>query len=289
MQRLSFLELLSEVFDEEKKERQGHNKDYEYRHNPSSASFKCADGKVVGSCLRQLYYKATKVAESNPSDFTSKLQMGFGDAIHSFLLGKLSKSKKIQLTSEASGKCHVDPLQREVSYRLDGLVGYDGSLGCLEIKSKQSYAVQRMMKEGGVSADTLCQVISYHGTNPLLSWTHLVSIGRDNALRVEQRIEKRGEGFVCIPILPTGKEASVPELCFGGIVARWKELEDYVAWQKPPRRDYKAVLKDDGSVTDKRTKKGVDYKSDWRCLYCNYKDCCWTQPDAKQEAVQIPC
>ena len=126
-----FLSILDDVFEAEVKARD--SIDREMRHYPSSASFVKSDGSVVGSCLRQLYYRATKEPESNPRDMTGFLQTGFGGAIHDFLISKLQKSKVVKLTPESSGRITVDPLTKEISFRLDALVSHKGDIGGLEI------------------------------------------------------------------------------------------------------------------------------------------------------------
>lgn len=280
-----FLDLLKEVYEEEDKTpRSG-----EFRHNPSSASVKKANGTVVGACLRQLYYKAKGEPVSDPKELTVKLQGDFGNGIHDRVVAKLQKSKKARIIPEAAGQVTVDELTQVVSFRLDGLVTYKGELGCLEIKTQQSFGLQRMIREGGPKESDILQVLSYFGTNPDLRWAALVYFGRDNALRAEYHIYKNNDGvFVIRGILPARDEKPLADgLTFGGIVERWKELEGSVRENRIPARDYKVVLTKDGRITDKRTKNGVDYKSDFRCMYCPYMTTCWTQEDAKDFAYKV--
>lgn len=283
---ISFLDLFEEVIQEEKREKAEYYKTYEYKHNPSSASFVYASGKVVGACLRQLYYKAKKVASSNPEDLTGILQMGFGDAIHTWFLGKLAKSKKVQITTESAGKVHIDPLAREVSYRLDGLVDNQGERGWLELKTKQSFAVQRLFKED-ISADNLLQGISYFGANPGLSFGNFITVGRDTALRLEHQVTRKEDRYFVQGVLPYSPIKEIPELSFEGVKKRWAELEVCLKTDTVPNRDYKVVFNEDGQIVAKRQKKCVEYKSDWRCLYCSYKDHCWSQPDKNKDEVKV--
>lgn len=280
-----FLDLLKEVYEDEAKiPRSG-----EFRHNPSSASVKKADGSVVGACLRQLYYKATNEPISDPKDFTNVLQADFGNGIHDRVVAKLQKSKKLRLIPEAAGQVTVDELTQVVSFRLDGLVTFRGELGCLEIKTQQSFGLQRMIRSGGPKESDVLQVLSYFGTNPDLRWAALVYFGRDNALRAEYHIYKDENGqFMIRGILPERAERPIAEgLTFEGIVARWKELEAAVRENHVPARDYKVVLTKEGRVTDKRTKNGVDYKSDFRCMYCPYMTTCWSGPNAVEAAYKV--
>lgn len=282
-----FLDLLKEVYEEDTKSRDA--KTIEVRHNPSSASIKKPDGTVVGACLRQLYYKATGQEVSEKKELTTKLQGDFGNAIHEKLQDKLQKSKRITLVPEASGKVAVDGLTKEVSYRLDGLVSYHGELGCLEIKTVQSFALTRMLKEvGGPKESDILQILSYFGTNPDLRWAALLYFGRDTAFRSEHHILKQTDGtFTIKGITPEKTEKKIEGLSYEEIVKRWKELETYLEKAETPPRDYKVVLDKEGKVTPKRTKNHVDYKSDFRCMYCSYRTTCWAGPDAAKDSYTV--
>lgn len=282
-----FLDLLQETLNNEDKEREKKGP-REFRHNPSSASFKRENGTVVGACLRQLYWRATNEPESNARDFTSRLQGLFGNSIHDAINAVLAKCRKIRTEPEAPGRVTVDELSKEISFRIDNLVTYQGEDGFLEIKSVQSFAVQRMVKEGGPKPKDILQCLSYFGTNENLRWCSLVYVGRDNAFRAEYHIYKDPETgrFVIEGKFP--KQKAVPlEFTFKGIVARWKELEAKVAKKELPDRDFKAVLDSEGKVVDRRQKHHVVYETDPQCKYCSYKTKCWSLPDAQEASRKV--
>lgn len=284
----NFLNLLEEVYEEEDKKREENAKEG-FRHNPSSASFRKANGEVIGACVRALYYKATKEPKTEATPLTTKLQGDFGNGIHDKITEKLKKSDKIKIIAESPGKTVVDELTHEVSYRLDGLVTHKGEEGYLEIKTMQSFALQRMVKSGEPREKDVLQVLSCLGAKPELRWAALVYFGRDNAYRAEYHIYKDPETgtYVYKGITPKLHEKDIDELSYEGIVARWKELEVAVEQQKEPPRDFKAVLRSDGTVTDKRVKNGVEYKTPNACLYCSWQTKCWTSEDAVDNSVQI--
>jgi len=283
-----FLNLIDEVMTSEREVRAVKYKDYAYRHNPSSASFKKQDGTVIGSCMRQLWYKATKVKESNATDSASFLKMGFGDAIHDWFMRKLQKSKKITLLPEVGGRVLMDPLTREISFRVDGLATHRSELGGFELKTTQGMALSWMKKAGkGPKEDHLLQILSYFGTNEAIQWYSLVYVARDSAFKMEFHITKEDDGYYFQSVFPNGPKTKIPELSFQGIVSRWVTLESYVKSEIMPPRDYKIVFNDSGEIVPNRVKKGVRYRSDWRCLYCSFKDLCWSQPDAKKEAYSV--
>lgn len=278
----NFLNILDNVLLEEVKTNKDKYKDSGYRHYPSSASTKLKDGRVVGACLRQLYYRATKEPVTEDTDTTGLLQMLFGDAIHGAIQAKLAKSKEIRITSESKGKVLLDTLTKEVSYRLDGLVTFDGEHGGLELKTTQSRAVSDKdwgIKARGPKEDHLLQVITYMGIDPALKWFALVYVGRDTAYRLEFHITREGDKFFV-----DGKE--IVGLNFTGVMARWVELETYLKDNKLPPRDYKVWLKPDGTIQETKTIKGKFFKSDFRCLYCPYAQKCWSEPDAQNDSYK---
>lgn len=283
-----FLELLEEVYTQEDKKREETVKEG-FTHNPSSASFTKANGQVIGACVRALYYKATKEPKTNPVSLTTKFQGDFGNAIHDKITEKLKKSDKIKIIPESPGKTIVDPLTNEVSYRLDGLITHKGEEGYLEIKTMQSFALQRMAKTGNPRDKDILQVLSCLGARSDLRWAALVYFGRDNAYRAEYHIYKDPltDTYVIKGIIPAKHEIDIDELSFEGIVSRWKELEVAVEQQKVPKRDFKAVLRDDGTVTDKRVRNYVEYETASACKYCSWQTKCWTDVGALEDSVKI--
>ena len=281
-----FLSLLNDVFDQEDKD---HITKTGYNHNPSSATMVGDDGEVVGACMRALYWKATGEPVTDKKDFTVKMQGMFGGAIHDAITDKLSKSGKIKLTPESPGKLLVDPLTHEISFRLDGLVSHLGELGCLEIKTQQSWGLQRMVREGGPKKSDILQVLCYFGTNEDIRWASLVYVARDTAFRAEYHIYKDPETkeFVIKGITPTKAEKPLDGLSFERVVSRWKELEGHVDRKELPKRDFKAVLRADGTVVASKTKNYVEYKTAFQCMYCSWRTLCWTQPDALENSVKI--
>lgn len=278
-----FLEILEEVCNELPRG------PYEYRHNPSSATMKTTSGRVVGACMRQLYYKSMGEPESEKKEFTNRLQAGFGNAIHDWITIRLAKSKKISIIPESAGKVFVDGLSREVSFRLDGLVTHKGEIGCLEIKTVQGYGLQRMIKEGGPKESDLLQVLCYFATNENIKWTSLVYVARDSGYRAEYHVWKDDAGrYMYRSMLPEGPIKMIDDLSFDAIKARWAELEANIVAGTIPARDYKVVFNKEGIIVDKRVKLGVEYKSHFRCMYCPYTTTCWSGDNAKRDAVQIP-
>ena len=282
----NFIELLEQTYENEEAkyvEKEG------YRHNPSNASLLTEEGKAVGACIRSLYWKATKEPVTDKKALTVKLQGDFGNGIHDRLYHVLKKSDKIKLTSELPGKVIVDPLTQEISYRLDAVVDHKGESGYLEVKTMQSFALRQMALKGNPREKDVLQVLVGLGVNPELRWGSLLYFGRDNAYRAQYNIYKDDAlGVYMIQgVVPASRAKPIKELSFKKVVERWKELEGHVERKELPKRDYKVVLRDDGTVTDHRDKNLVTYESDKACLYCSYKSKCWSLPDAKEESYKV--
>jgi hypothetical protein len=264
------------ILDEVEKRRLG-RKNYPYRHNPSSASIK-VNGKVEGQCLRKLYYKATKEEETNKTDFCGIMRMGFGDAIHYYLSQKFKKAEGMVYADEVGTKFNVDELTQQVSYRMDGLISMDGSIGGCELKTVQGQAITGKgwgIKAKGPKLDHLLQIICYFKADKNLKWFSLIYVARDNAYPIEFSITYDHDKDV---ISVNGK--AVDGATYKGILARWVELEDCLKKGIAPPRDFKVWLKDDGTIQATKQIKGVMYKSDFHCNYCPFKDKCWKEKDA---------
>lgn len=282
MQIPNFVDALEEILKDDQAERKEKYKDSDYRHYPSSASVKKANGKVAGACIRQLYYRAKKEPEQGQANVTGLMTAGFGDAIHYWLLNKYGQSKKFRLMKEAGGRFLYDPLTQEISYRLDGLVTTDDDMGGLEIKTVKDDAITGTkyydgIKDLGPKEDHLLQVICYMMAQPQLKWFALVYYSRDSAYTAQFNITREGDTFFV-----DGKE--IKDLNFKSVVDRWQELETFISSNTLPPRDFKVWLKADGAIQAVKYVNGDRFKSDFRCMYCPYSQKCWSEADAKQNS-----
>ena len=282
----NILSILEEVLikeDEEYKESHSHS----IRHNPSSAMVTGESGKRIGACMRQLWYKAKQIPNSEPRKFSSRLTALFGDSIHTGVIARLQKSKKISLIGEAPGRVSIDGLTKEISFRLDGLVTYRGELGGLELKTGMGYGIQKMVREQGPKPKDILQCLSYFGTNEALMWFSLVYMARDSGFVAEYHIWKEDGQFFIKGLVPHMAQTEITELTFPGIVAEWKKLEEHIEKDAIPKRDYKVVFADDGRIVDSRVKKGLKYISDKACMWCSYQTTCWKSEGWEEDSIKI--
>ncbi len=133
----------------------------------------------------------------------------------------------------------------------------------------------------------LLQILTYFGTNEAILWFGLVYMARDTGYRAEYHIWKEDGKFFIKGVLPRTTTEEITDLSFNGILTEWKRLEDSIGSGEIPNRDYKVVFADDGRIVPHRIKRGYKYETDKSCIYCSWKDKCWSLPDAKDEAVKI--
>ena len=278
----NFLNALEVILKDNSAKKKEQYKDYPYFHNPSSATLRKPDGSLVGACLRQLWYRATKTPESEPINITSSLQALFGDCIHKGLLDLYGQSKDFRIMKESGGKFVIDTLTKEVSYRIDGIVSQEEDMGGLELKTTQGRALTGPgwgIRDKGPKEDHLLQVICYMKAQPSLKWFALVYVARDDAYRMQFNITRKDDEFFLDGV-------KIKDLNFTGIEARWKELESHIKNNTVPPRDYKVFLKPDGTIAKTKTVGKLTKKSDFRCLYCAYSSLCWSQSDASKDAYK---
>jgi hypothetical protein len=55
---------------------------------------------------------------------------------------------------------------------------------------------------------------------------------------------------------------------------RLRGIEMMIGLGSMPARDFQVAIMD-GEIKDKFVRGKVQYKSDWQCRYCDFKDLCW--------------
>lgn len=286
----AFLKELKALYEQKQAAQDEYRKKViELRHNPSSASM-VLDGKVIGACNRALYWRHFKEPKSDESGFANVLQRDFGNAIHDLILNVFKTSKNFKLLDEQGGKVVLDPLTHELSYRIDGIVITPESKGGMELKTVQGGALSNQKKEGTTPKQDHClQVADYLHADQSLEWFSLVYLARDSGFHMEYHLWYDDNKLYCQRVLPWAEVVCLDWLDYDKVLERRSALELAVKNTTLPPRDFKVVLKDDGTITDKRQRNNVEYKSDFLCAkYCDWRTKCWSMPDAKEHSIQIP-
>lgn len=211
----------------------------------------------VSKCTRQLYYKWTKCQISNEIEAGGYWKMEMGAKIHD-LISNFLEDAGLEIAPEISFQKDVG-LNYPISGRIDNLfIDEDDKLAGIEVKTSYGAGIKRLQSAAQPRSEDLMQVIMYMGCNPEIDRFYLLYIGRDNAYRTQFVVDKN---------------TNTP-WTFDELLNRFKELEDCVLTMRIPQREFEVVFKDN-EIKSKYQKNNVTYKSDWQCMYCQYRDYCW--------------
>lgn len=209
------------------------------------------------ACKRQIFYKKTGVSPSNPITEASLIKMSMGDAVH----------EKIQTVLMDMGIYEKGEEFEEIIwndlvwiYRVDGVLNVNDTRYVLEIKSIYNTGFKQIEKNA--KQDHELQLLMYLIFENI-DRGMILYIGRDNGFMVEydyfvESLKEKYKDFMSYKLV---------EL---------KELKTKIELDIIPDRDYQIAMKNNnGLITEKFQKDNNQYKTDWQCSYCQYKDLCW--------------
>lgn len=235
---------------------------------------------------------------SDPMDGTSWWRVNIGNAIHDLVQREFAAMveagakpwPEFAFDSEVrSGQVVIDgslrdggvALRHPISARTDALfIDRDGAKAGAEIKSTYGAGVQKM-KDRMPEDRTLTQVLFYLALFGAERY-YIPIVSRDDANRVLFVVSRKDRasclaGYEVHRVLPTGdtaKAGEVPHERYVRALSRLKELEGYLERKELPEREFQVAIKN-GEIKQKFQKNKVEYKSDWQCLYCSFKNKCW--------------
>lgn len=255
------------------------------------------------SCRRHLWYKWTNAEESNPVDRGGHWAMRIGTSIHDKIqltlqeiADDLEKRREyvwpsFSLTAEhRTGDMWVDG-----SKRFDGrslTYPIRGRIDTLFLDRDQKVAIKEMKTKYGRGMDD----IRRNGPDPkwlaqgavylVLTRNHRVYypvVSRDNSDRMQFVMEYEGNPpnatFTVYQSFPGSEEhtqiARYGFDLFTRVIDRLAYVERHVESGEIPERDYQAAIKH-GQIVRKFQHKKQEYKSDWQCSYCVFRDRCWS-------------
>ena len=225
-------------------------------HYPSDAS----------ACIRQLYYKWTGQAISDPITAGAIWKMKFGDATEYIIIEALKGLGK-DVVNQLGGKLRLVGLQYPIGYRVDALFQENNVLNGIEIKSSYGLGIKEIQQKGEPKPEHVKQIICYAYAADIPSW-YLIYVGRDNGYRCMFHIEyNKEEDQTFINSHPVS-------YTFKSILNIFFILETYLKAQQLPGADYLVAIKN-GQIVDKFQKANKIYKTDWQCSYCSFKTSCW--------------
>ncbi len=221
----------------------------------------------VTSCMRQLYYKWTGEEESNPIEAGGYWKMNIGNALHD-MISEFLESTGLDIIHEQPGKEKFDNLKHPVSYRIDNLfVDKDDKLALIEIKTSFGAGIKNIQVLGMPKVEHLAQVCMYMNLVDIQK-TYLIYVGRDNGYRTQFLIDYR-DNKLCVDGKPTYVD-------FQELLDKLQELESYLDKEEMPGREFSAAIKH-GEIKTKFQRNNVEYKTDWQCNYCQWRNKCWVE------------
>lgn len=253
-------------------------------------------------CRRQIFWKWKGEKESNPTEATGFWRMRIGDAIHDGIVGALKAIAEddelrekfgwpgMQVEAEVrTGRIMIDgsakfggvSLDLPMSGRVDcKFIDQEGRKAVLEIKTTFGRGV-RAQKEEGLKLSQLVQGIFYLLAleDEGVERVYYPIVSRDDGDRFQVAIEILGEyeSVRVSRVYESETTAVLAEVPFGVFVDQLKRLRDVelaLAEDKVPDRDFMVAIKN-GEIRREFQHQNVKYKSDWQCMYCQFRDRCW--------------
>lgn len=240
-------------------------------------------------CTRQIVYGWSGYKESNPIDSSGWWKIQLGNAIHELCQSTLERIEadpdmKADLAwpdfhverEVRSGMVAVEGLKFPVSYRIDNIfMDDDGVLAMAEYKTAFGYGM-RVIRDEGPKDSALGQAVTYTKLSGITR-CYIMYVSRDNGDRVLYILDMVPEGWILSRMFPSGELTEMkryPKTVWDMAIKKLQFIEAHVEAKTLPERPYWVAIKK-GEIRDKFTKDGVEYKSDWQCMYCAYKQKCW--------------
>lgn len=220
----------------------------------------------VNKCTRYLVYNMLNTEPSNPFNSGTLWKFKLGDSTHELCHALLVKAG-LDVIPEVAGLKDIG-LKLPLSYRVDNLfIDDDGEIAGAEVKSSFGTFIRQIKHNGYPRQADIEQVIVYMDATGLKRF-YLIYVGRDDAYRMQFVVDYRN-GVLCCDGKPVHATAET-------LYKKFKVVEELVATATIPEREYRLVIKE-GEPRQKVQKAKVDYKSDWQCFGCLYRDHCWTE------------
>lgn len=220
----------------------------------------CHRPSGYSKCRRELYWMWTKYPVSNYPTATDIYRMSVGTWIHVGFAGVLKRMYGDRVREEIEFLVHPEGLKYPIVGHMDNVINIDDEVIGVELKTSFGRGIVSIAKSGEPKEEHAEQAKIYLACNPIDRFK-IPYLGRDSFYRTE---------FDIVMTLES-KEKFMDK-----VIAKFKYIEDCIDTKTTPERDFHAVVKD-GEIRDKIQHKTIEYKSDWQCLYCNYRDSCYAE------------
>jgi hypothetical protein len=252
-------------------------------HWPSEASI-VLDGSVIGSCLREGYYKRRGFKADKEVPIANIRKMRTGKDMEQSEI-ELAKEAGLWLADDVGFQFACDNII--VSGKVDAIFkGPHDKKICVEYKTSSGWNfVKRVFGGTGTNREKwampkmehVMQVMCYLHALPELSYGILFYINRDNMQTIEHKIELRSDH-----ILINGKRM---DISIQMITDRYKLMTTYLKDNTLPPPDYTAVYKEEDIERlyadriiskfeyDRYVSTG-ELPGEIRCSWCQWSDTC---------------
>lgn len=216
------------------------------------------------ACRRQLWYKIRGEGKTNPIELAGLWKMGMGNELHSFVNDLLHALDLPDLQTEVAFRTEVEGLKFPISGRMDNrFTDVDGAEAAFDLKSTFGQGIRKVRRDREISRHYLGQMMVYLAYGDI-DRMYLAFLGRDDSYRACFVLAYDSDGYLTIDNTRT-------QLHVNHIVEWFRAVEDA---KDMPERDYTLAIRDGQPVRLFQRNK-VEYKSDWQCSYCAYRDKCW--------------
>jgi hypothetical protein len=233
------------------------------------------------ACSRQLVWRWMGEEPSEPQEVGGMLKMEFGNKAEEILTDALewAKGEGLIIGHDEQNKIYheEDSLEYPIAAKRDYLVYMPGENEPMTIELKTSFGrgISFIQQKGEPKLDHIVQVFIYGRVSHDRGSNRVVYLGRDSGYRTEfgYRVlhgddEDGGKEGV---LLSSGKFVPIK---FAKLIKKFEHIERCVKFGSLPWREYTLLIKN-GEFRDNFQKDKVKYKSDWQCLYCEFKTKCW--------------
>lgn len=240
-------------------------------------------------CSRQLWYSWNDYKKSNPIEPAQLCKIRMGNSIHNEFANILKEFEpngdETTLKAEKFGIIKVEDevkfqadigMNHILSGRIDGVITLaNNEKVFVELKSSFGRGIREIKKNNMPGEDHLAQTAMYLRYNPFgVTKAIIIYIARDDAYRTEFFVELKDDGLYV--------ENQKTNFDFDKLLDNFREAEG----EKIPDRKYKVIIKN-GEIKEKCIIKGIEYKSDWQCRYCVYRDTCWEDVIKKESQEKV--
>lgn len=233
----------------EKKDKEQIDSKVRTSHHPSGYS----------NCMRQMFYDWAKAEVTNYRTATDIYRMKMGEWIHKGFAEILKEMFGDAVKDEVEFYYHDKTLKYPIHGYIDNTIEVDGKIYAVELKTSFGRGIVSIAKDGKPKPEHEDQSKIYLACNKDIKEFSIPYLGRDSFYRTEFDVKL---------------SVNDREMFLEQVVAKFRMLEYHIERGVTPPRDFNAVIKD-GEIKKSIQYNKVEYKSDWQCLYCIYRDGCW--------------